>query len=266
MNFLTRRSALLTLPLLLASAAIAAPDSAPPATGEDEGPAPSEIRHRAPWHQNRRLAPQQDRSFPRTTLETSAELGAAYTGGTWEHFIADLTTDTEYAPWQAVLKVAPAAKVARPAGTQFDFLGVPAGETISILPQFQRAGLLYLAVSNEDQVGGTFSSYDVTTESGGRVKGTAPWVKWRLLAVKGPGAFSAYTLGSFGKVTTWFSNADGIDQNDAVWVKEREDLHLNWAFTKPGFYRVVAVVSAYLPGQTQPVYSRPVIYRFSVEP
>jgi hypothetical protein len=43
-----------------------------------------------------------------------------------------------------------------------------------------------------------------------------------------------------------FSTADGISTNDSVTVQAGGDAHLNWAFSKPGTYKVVLQASGTL--------------------
>lgn len=219
-------------------------------------------------HRGRCLPPLSfDRLGRKAKLDVAAEIGVNYSenDGGWNLTVNDNTSDTEYKPRQASLIVPPAAKTVRPAGTKYDFLGANAGDPVWVLPQFQRAGLLYLAVSAEDTPAGTFTAYDATTESGGRARGTAPWIRWQLLGMEGPGAFSVWGTGSFGKQTVWMATSDGIDASDAVWVPEGDDLHLNWGFSKPGHYHIVGLASGYLPGHDRPSWSFPVVYDFDVQ-
>ncbi|MFP5020744.1 anchored repeat ABC transporter, substrate-binding protein [Pseudonocardia phyllosphaerae] len=56
--------------------------------------------------------------------------------------------------------------------------------------------------------------------------------------VKGPGRFAGYLTESLGAPEIFFDSGDGLDDRDATTVPPAAHTHLNWAFTKPGVYKV----------------------------
>lgn len=132
-------------------------------------------------------------------------------------------------PADVVFGVKPTAGAALPDDPALAFLGKP-GDEIFLLPQQQRAGILWTGWSTEelraDQVAGP--------------------VTLRLTTVDGPGAFGIFTTGSFGDSAVIFNSADGLP--DAHTIPLGTHAHANWAFARQGVYRLTFAVTATLRG------------------
>ena len=117
-------------------------------------------------------------------------------------------------PKDVVLWVKPGSKVRLPAG-----LGAVgrAGSSIYQVPQTQVPDLVWLGWNTE--------SLDTS-----QVRGS---VRWRLESVQGPGSLRVYTAGTFGGVERMVFDGPGTTS-----IPLGVHAHANWAFSKPGFYRV----------------------------
>jgi anchored repeat ABC transporter substrate-binding protein len=62
----------------------------------------------------------------------------------------------------------------------------------------------------------------------------------RLSATKldGPGELAVYLTEALGRPTIYFNSADGLDGKDAVTLPPAAHTHVNWAFTRPGTYKL----------------------------
>jgi surface-anchored protein len=126
----------------------------------------------------------------------------------------------------------------RPAGSEWDFIGVSAGEPFWSLRQFQDPNTLYLGVASKRTSFSALDSYDPAQESGGRVQGAAPWIRVELVRVEGPGHLSAWH-GTGGTPAVFLSTAQGgITSADALYVLASGHIHYNWGFTAAGLYRI----------------------------
>lgn len=155
------------------------------------------------------------------TTEHADIFAAIYSGtlGLYEH---DTDGGVYYLPHEVINYVSPLAKLTRPAGSQWNFLGVPAGESVWILPQSQNPNLLYAGAS-------TLSAPGVFT--GG--------ITFQLWDMQGPGEFSLYTTNSFGTPTARMATSNGISPTtDRVTLAAPGHAHFNWAFTAPGIYQL----------------------------
>jgi putative ABC transporter-associated repeat protein len=122
-----------------------------------------------------------------------------------------------------VLHVKDNAKITVPAGA--DFLGKQ-GDTVWLLPQSQQAGIVWPG----------WNTQHPSVVSG--VKGN---VTWTLKGVTGPGRYALFLTGSFGKADVLFDSAKPLPQQLAVPLNTHA--HGNWAFTKPGLYRLAVQMS-----------------------
>jgi anchored repeat ABC transporter substrate-binding protein len=57
-------------------------------------------------------------------------------------------------------------------------------------------------------------------------------------AVDGPGHLAVYLTEALGQPDIYLNSADGLDARDVVTLPPAAHTHLNWAFTKPGVYRL----------------------------
>jgi surface-anchored protein len=181
---------------------------------------------------------------------------------------SDAAPEIQYANDEAVMYVGTPAVTARPAGSNFDFIGVPSGSNFYLLPQSQDTDLLYLGFAAYGVSSSTVDRYVPTAESKGRISSNARWVKASLSEVRhtspdgstGDGAFSLWQTGTFGSVSVYMSSyndatsnpdgngldtTDGISADDAMWIVAGGHAHFNYGFTKPGRYEVDLKLSAY---------------------
>lgn len=187
---------------------------------------------------------------PRLTNE-HIDLGVAFTGGTWDLHLHDEDNDIEFAPDEAVVFGGPEARVSRPAGSQFDFLGVPAGSDVWVLPQGQNPALPFLGIAAEEIAPGLFTGNLVTLS---------------LISVSGPGQFSLWQTDSFGQPVVRMASSDGITSGDSTTVPVGGHAHYNWGFTGRGLYEIQFEASGILASTGQRTSSGPVTYYFEIDP
>jgi surface-anchored protein len=192
--------------------------------------------------------------------------GVDYLNDAWDLAIHDRDEVVKYAPDEALLFIGPQGRTSRPSGSQWDFLGVGAGQDVWVLPQTQSSDLLFLGGSAQEMTPGTFTPWN---PQDARLPGVpVSWIQVSLIAVRGPGHFSLWQTGSFGSPVVWMSTAEGgITASDVVYVPEGGHVHFNWGFSTRGFYEVDIQTTAYLgPDQTNPTSSAVTTYYFSVDP
>jgi surface-anchored protein len=177
------------------------------------------------------------------------DLEVAYEEGELGFHLHDETTDTEFEPAHVALQAGPATWTTVPAEAAFGFLGA-AGEHLYILPQDERAGVLFLGLAAGEVPAGTFIDDELSVE---------------LTAADGPGAVFYYEVDGFGAPTVFFNSADGVTTDDSVIVAIGSHAHRNWAFSAPGVYRVTLVASGALAGGGT-VTSEPATFLFEVLP
>lgn len=141
-------------------------------------------------------------------------------------------TTTWREPADVEFRVTAAARTGLPAQPALSFLG-GAGEQVFLLPQTQRADLLWTGWNTEEL----------------RPAEVSGPMTWTLTAVDGPGAFGLFTTGSFGAPEIIFNSADGVPDNLSVELGTHA--HANWAFAEPGRYRLTFTVTA--PGAGGPL-------------
>lgn len=128
-------------------------------------------------------------------------------------------------PADVEFKVTNAARVALPDAPALSFLGTAGGQ-IHLLPQQEQPGILWIGWSTEE-----LKPADITGP-----------VTWTLTSVTGPGPFGLFTTGSFGAHSIIFNSTDGLPDTHSVALGTHA--HANWAFGKPGRYRLDFTVSA----------------------
>jgi surface-anchored protein len=156
-------------------------------------------------------------------------------------------TDDDVDPATVTLNAVAASKTTVPASPAYSFLG-PAGSDVWILPQTQRAGVLWPGWDTNDVPAGVLQNDRVTL---------------RLLSASGPGSFAVYTVNSFGTPSVVLNTADGVP--DSFLVNRGAHAHANWAFRAAGTYTLVFEVAG-TDTAGNPVGSGPVTYTFVVEP
>ncbi|MEV6373242.1 anchored repeat ABC transporter, substrate-binding protein [Micromonospora musae] len=87
-----------------------------------------------------------------------------------------------------------------------------------------------------------------------RGKGPSRSADIRLSATKveGPGQFAVYLTDALGQPQVYYNSADGLDDSDVAVLPPDAHTHLNWAFSKPGEYRVT-LAAAVDAGDGSPV-------------
>ncbi|MGH8047638.1 MAG: TIGR03769 domain-containing protein [Chthoniobacterales bacterium] len=159
----------------------------------------------------------------------------------------------------------------RPSGSQWDFLGVTAGQPIYFWPQTSLPGRIYAGFEAQSIPTGTFASWQPADS---RITGAARWLEVRLLDVNyfdlsgnpGDADFSLWTTGQFSSVTVWMASSDGIGANDAFYVTEGGHAHTNWGFSKAGYYQITFELGGYLASDPDTwIESAPTTWHFGVE-
>ncbi|WBB78499.1 TIGR03773 family transporter-associated surface protein [Micromonospora sp. WMMD882] len=153
------------------------------------------------------------------------DMGPQLSGNSWTIRIKDDRTSPPV--WRetadVVLHVKDNAKITVPADA--DFLGEQ-GDTVWLLPQSQQAGIVWPGWNTQHE----------TVVSG--VKGN---VTWTLKGVTGPGRYALFLTGSFGKADVLFDSAKPFPQQLSIPLNTHA--HGNWAFAKPGLYRLAVQMS-----------------------
>jgi surface-anchored protein len=159
----------------------------------------------------------------KVTLSTGhTDVAVVYDNGEFLMNVSYDETETSYDAKDVVLRVNGGARTTVPNDPLFSFLG-PAGTPVWILPQVQDASLLFLGFGSDDLPTGVFQNDTVHI---------------RLTKVKGPGEFAMFGYDSFGTPFVVMNSRDGFDAADTYPFVAGSDAHLNWAFSKPGHYRV----------------------------
>jgi putative ABC transporter-associated repeat protein len=159
--------------------------------------------------------------------EGHVDYGARIVDGQFRSQIKDGTRGTVV--WRDVagvtFAVADTARAIVPSSASF--LGPP-GSTVWMLPQTQRAGLLWPGWNTEEL-------------TSAEVDGA---VTWRLDAVEGPGAVTVFQTGVFGDPQFVFRSGDGLP--DTYPIPLGTHAHASWAFSRDGAYRLTFTMSARL--------------------
>ncbi|MBC2593034.1 TIGR03769 domain-containing protein [Ruficoccus amylovorans] len=199
------------------------------------------------------------------------DLDFNYSGGSWQVGVhhdsvgylnpSDVVFHARDEAWNA------GARINRPSGSQWDFIGTEAGEPIWILPQTQEPSIVWPGFASEETAPGTFAAYSSLDP---RVTDTpSRWITIQLKSVEyigeGTGNFSLWSTGALGATTVWMSTVDGITTNDSFLFLEGGHVHLNWGFTDIGLYKITLEASGYLnDGSMTPTSSGDWTYNFGV--
>ncbi|RKN47915.1 LPXTG cell wall anchor domain-containing protein [Micromonospora endolithica] len=198
-----------------AARALAAPAAAPkPAAVPKPAAAPPAAKAAAPAAGARQVI-----------ADGHVDMGPQLSGNSWTIRIKDDRTSPPV--WRetadVVLHVRDNARITVPAGA--DFLGRQ-GDAVWLLPQSQQAGIVWPGWNTQHE----------SVVSG--VKGS---VTWALKGVSGPGRFALFLTGSFGKADVLFDSVKAFPQQLSVPLNTHA--HGNWAFTRPGLYRLAVQMS-----------------------
>lgn len=171
-----------------------------------------------------------------------------WVGNTFSVKVFDDTVSpaVERDPATVTLSVPAAAKTTVPSGSSYAFLGNP-GDTVWILPQTQKSGLLWLGWNTLGVPSGVLQNNNM---------------QLKLTAVSGPDDFAVYTVGTFGAVTVWFDSGNGLP--DTRTLNYNQHGHVNWAFEAAGTYTVTFEVTGVRAADGVAVSSGSVNYTFVV--
>jgi surface-anchored protein len=135
----------------------------------------------------------------------------------------------EFEADELIVAVPVGTTTARPAGAEYDPIGVPAGQRINVLPQSgsesDAAGSVHLGWGTEELTAADWSG-DLT---------------WTLTGVSGPGTFSAYKSGL--TPTFRMASSDGVSAADSFTIEAGHHEHFNLGFSAPGTYQIQVAVS-----------------------
>jgi surface-anchored protein len=177
------------------------------------------------------------------------DIGIGYEASEFDlHVHQEFPIEAEYAPDEAIFLVGSAGSVTSPGGAFAGVLG-PAGAPAWVIPSSQVAGLPFLGFGSEELT---------DTDWLGNIS-------LKLTAVNGPGAFSIWSVGSFGAPTVLASSADGLTPNDQLSLIPGSHGHFNLGFTQPGTYEVT-FEAAGVHATDGAKLSTPATYRFEVVP
>ena len=154
----------------------------------------------------------------------------------------------EFEANEAALHAGPSTWQKVPNHPAFAFLGNP-GDTVYLLPQSEREGVLFLGIAGDELESGIFENDEVAL---------------KLENVEGPGAVFLYATDGFGNPTVFFNSGDGISQSDVFPLSAGGHSHQNWGFTAPGIYRVGLTASGVLHADGQTVSSEETTFLFEV--
>ncbi|MGF1633594.1 MAG: choice-of-anchor M domain-containing protein [Phycisphaerae bacterium] len=165
--------------------------------------------------------------------DSHADIGIAFEDGAWDLHIHDEDTDIEYEFDEAffLVDLSSGTNALRPAGSQFDFIGVGAGEGYFLLASTPQAGLPYIGWATEEVEPGVFDG-NITVQ---------------MVGARGPGVMSVFDAG-IGGVTPFFTTIDGIDGSDVMTLLQDTHVHYNISFSEPGTYEIDLVASGDLIG------------------
>lgn len=169
------------------------------------------------------------------------DLGPRFVDGKWTIQLRDDTVDP--AVWrpleEVVLQANSKTAVAVPADPAYSFLG-KAGQKVWVIPQVQRAGVVWPGWNTQDAEVATRVDREVT---------------WTLEGVEGPGVFTLFLNSDFGKPAPVFDSRKPFPQQTGVDVNTH--VHGNWTFDAAGTYLLDITMTAKLTDGTTVTDRRP---------
>lgn len=133
----------------------------------------------------------------------------------------------EYATGDLIAQIGFGQSQTRPAGTNWDFLGVSAGQPVWIFPKVADPGIPFVGFGMEELLPADWDGPITLTLTG--IAGTG---------VTAGGSFSVYDVDGFGDPIVYMASANGISGADSYAQAAGTHEHLNIAFTQPGDYAV----------------------------
>ncbi|MBN2139233.1 MAG: choice-of-anchor M domain-containing protein [Sedimentisphaerales bacterium] len=194
-----------------------------------------------------------DENHPHTidTYHTDIDVSFAESGWAIQIFhdapdgdAGDHNHDEGLASAEALLYVNSNARISLdsiPSG--YEFIGAEAGETFWVLPQIAGSGALPLGFAAENADEQSLCSWNPDDPRGANI--ADKWFEVRLIDVRGPegGDFSLWHAESGTAPVVFMSTYDnGINDDDVYYISAGSHGHMNWGFTKGGFYEVDLVV------------------------
>lgn len=221
------RSLLVVALLTLVGAAPAAaepsdtPSSEPP-TSDESGSLEQEID------------PDQEIAADEAVLDVGhVDLGPRYVDGEWSLLVHD-DHEAGRSVWRSldrtVVRVADTAIQESPDDPAYDFLGVPGGTPVHVVPQTQDPEVVWLGWNTQDP-----EVMDAVDRG----------VTLSLAAVEGPGDLVVFLQdGGFGEPDPLWDSRTTEPQ--PLWIDVNTHTHANWVFTEPGSYLVAVTATATL--------------------
>lgn len=154
----------------------------------------------------------------------------------------------EYDPAVLYTRVPDITKTTVPTGSDYGFLGAPAGSDAWILSQNPVAGVPYLGFGTEELDPDDWSST----------------ITYRLVGADGPGEVSMWMSNPFGSPAVYWATSDGVSDSDVYSQAALGHSHANWGFTAEGVYRVQMQVSGVLADGKTTVSSNVETFTFLV--
>lgn len=118
----------------------------------------------------------------------------------------------------------------------FEFIGFTPNEDFWILPQSSQSGVLHLGFAAQESDSANLCDWDPNDPS--RVSSADKWYKIELVDVRGP-EDSDFSVWQTNPLNVYMSTEDGgITEDDVYYMEDGLHDHMNWGFTKQGFYEV----------------------------
>ncbi|MCD8535956.1 MAG: choice-of-anchor M domain-containing protein [Verrucomicrobia bacterium] len=137
-----------------------------------------------------------------------------------------------------------------PQDAAFSFLGSP-GQGFYVFPQSEKDGLPFIGLAADEIDTGLLADDQLHL---------VPQI------IDGPGHFFLYSVDEFGAPTTFIDSSDGLDNKDSFPLQVGEHVHVNWAFSEPGLYRLSFRALAQLTGSDQEISSPITPFVFEIHP
>jgi surface-anchored protein len=177
------------------------------------------------------LDPGQSQATGRVVLETGhVDIGPRLRDGRWAIQIHDdhAVPSVWREPADTVLRVRDTARQQVPDDPAYAFLGEQPGTGVHVVPQTEKAGVVWIGWNTQDP---------------GVIGAISRGLTLTLRGVQGPGAVTVFVQsGNLGAPQTLWSTARPFPQ--PLWVETNTHTHANWVFGRPGTYLLAVDISA----------------------
>ena len=222
--------------------------------GDEDVVAGSYYDDTAAWYENNPEAIATDETLPtidKYVTNEHVDISFNFSSGQWVPTVdADFESGDEIlTPGEVVIFALPASQTTRPEGAMWDFMGVPAGESIWVLPQERNEEIAFPGFAVERTDNATFARY---FESDPRVDSERDWVKIEMVGVRGPegahfGTYSTIDRQAEVEVGIWMATSDGDRAEMTPSGNEKVDIHTPTSSSpKPGVYEVDLKASGFI--------------------